>query len=374
MDCSPGSAFPGDSRCEPFQHVGKGTAATKPDCINVSGRHRCIHSGVVAPTFPFRCEPLNQMKLYQRTLAPTIFHEDWWLNAASSGQWERVEVNQANSWASLSFIREQKFGASYLSMPPYTRTLGPVLSIPPSKPVTRAERMCSLMRELAGILPTYNVLAHKLPPGSEHIALACVLNGWACRTEFTFRIHPAECSHQSWDRMSQKTRNSIRSAQRRFEVEWHNDIVRLIALSLQEIESRGMVNRHRYTQLESSFSAALARGQAAALSAIKNGQDAAVVALVWDEEALYLWNTARHPTLAGAGALSLLIWEACKLAHERRLVMDFDGFGSLPSARFLRSFGGEPAPRPVISRVNAWLSTLLLLRDFTRPRDSGWPK
>ena len=59
----------------------------------------------------------------------TLFHEDWWLNAATGRRWDIVTVERDGVVvASMPFVLRNRFALRFLTMPPYTRTLGPLLA------------------------------------------------------------------------------------------------------------------------------------------------------------------------------------------------------------------------------------------------------
>src|ERR1700744_4662080 len=61
----------------------------------------------------------------------TIFHEPWWLSAASDGAYEEVVVSSDNKIVGrLPYLRLRKFGwQTALVMPAMTHVLGPSLSL-----------------------------------------------------------------------------------------------------------------------------------------------------------------------------------------------------------------------------------------------------
>src|SRR3569832_1724176 len=103
---------------------------------------------------------LNRRHPQETPLVPRdVFSEEWWLEAASGGAWEQVEVgDRCGAHAILPFMRERRYGAVRLSMPPYTRTLGPIFSLPPCKPVTRLDSMRSLAADLLDRLPRFDLI------------------------------------------------------------------------------------------------------------------------------------------------------------------------------------------------------------------------
>src|SRR5262249_38060874 len=83
-----------------------------------------------------------------------------------------------------------------------------------------------------------------------------------------------------------------------------------------------------------------------------NKRTIASIFLVWDENYCYYLLSARARSLAGNGAISLLLWEAIKLSAERRLRFDFDSFNSIGAGRFIYQFGARPVPRWRIRKMN----------------------
>src|ERR1700674_2575471 len=61
-------------------------------------------------------------------LAPTIFHEDWWLDAATGGNFEVVEVTVGGRTVGrLPFNTTNRFGLKMIRMPALTYFLGPAI-------------------------------------------------------------------------------------------------------------------------------------------------------------------------------------------------------------------------------------------------------
>jgi len=89
--------------------------------------------------FQARVSANPSVKTYQdATTSRTIFHDDWWLKVASKGKIRQVEVLKDSSVVgSMSYVAVRRHGMTYVQTPPYTRLLGPLLSLPPSKVSTR---------------------------------------------------------------------------------------------------------------------------------------------------------------------------------------------------------------------------------------------
>ena len=279
-----------------------------------------------------------------------LFYEDWWLQASAGDALERVVVEwDGREVASLSFLRRKTLGLVQLRLPPYTRTLGPRLALPASKPAARLRNVCHVVAELINRLPPHDRFHLFLDP-RDPCGFAFAMAGCTIEEEFTFRLAAGEPLEGVWHGMDPKIRNLIRTAEKKLKVSQVGDCEPFIRMSLDEHgDSR---NRHRFDAMRRIFAAAVARGQAITLVADDGAKAAAVAVLVWDAEMLYYWQSTRKAEAGTPGANSLLVWESMKLAKEKGLGFDVDGYHSLQSALFAAKFGLQPAVRPSVSHMS----------------------
>ena len=79
----------------------------------------------------------------------SIFHQEWWLNAATDGHYDLIEVKKDGLViGDLAIFMQTHLGMKIITRPPYTRTLGPRLFLPPSKPFRRAQNIRNTISEL----------------------------------------------------------------------------------------------------------------------------------------------------------------------------------------------------------------------------------
>jgi Acetyltransferase (GNAT) domain len=286
----------------------------------------------------------------------TVFQEDWWLDAASDGRADTVCVNwEGRKVASLAFLRRNRLGYRWLAMPRYTRTLGPVLSLPPSAPAQMATNMRRVVRELLNRLPPHDFFHQYLDP-DDNSGFAFLLAGCEVGQHFTFRIMPDTPLESVFERIDGRTRRLIRSCRQQLSVETSTDLDRFIRLSYKD--RLGSSNRHDFAAITRIFEACIRRGQATILTAAgEDGYDRACTVLVWGGGVLYYFLPARDRDLATGGSNALLVWEAIRFAHNRKLIFDFDGFGSTNTAKFLLRFGIPPLTRSSILH-RSWLGCL----------------
>jgi hypothetical protein len=275
---------------------------------------------------------------------PSLFQEDWWLDASSGGRFDRIEI----SWdglnvASLPYMRKQRLGYRSLVMPPYTRTLGPLLSLPPAKPARHAANLRRVVAELQAKLPQCHQFFQRLDPDDE-TPMAFALAGFQLLHDFTFRIEPDQHLAEVFNNIDGRTRRLIRASAERLRIDAHNDLGRFEALSHKD--KIGEENAHDFACITRLFDSCTKRNRAIILTAVNEAEnDEACVILVWSGTTLYYWLPARDRALSNGGSNAYLLWEAIKFAHERGLTFDFDGFGSATSAKFLLQFGVRPLPR-----------------------------
>jgi hypothetical protein len=278
----------------------------------------------------------------------SLFQEQWWIDAASLGRSDQVEV----AWdgkvvGRLFFVERRHHGLRHLEMPAYTRTLGPIFDLPPSKPFKRGQNIRRITQELVGKLPRHDYFYQVLQPCDES-AFAFSLAGFHVGQRFTFRSSHDQSLETRWDLIDQKTRNLIRTASTRFELVETKDFDRFVMLCRQEFSGRH--NHHNVDVLAAIFAACLQRDCARVLLALRgDGSAAAAVVLVWGTDTAYFWVSARDRSAPIGGANALLLWKSIEIAQGRGMHLDLDGYNSVAGAKFLAGFGENPSVRAEIS-------------------------
>lgn len=293
-----------------------------------------------------------------------LFQEEWWLDAASAGAWDRAEViRDGLVVASLPFTTRRRAGLRFIELPRYTHTVAPHVRATTGKPVTQLGDQVATLCELLARLPPHDRLELTLDPVST-LAFPFVALGYLVSHKYTF-VAPSDCSaDELWSGMDQKTRNAVVAAAKRFDVGSHTDLDRFIRVSHAEHGS-GRRNVHDFRIMSRIFDECAARGQGVVLSASDDHGDVAASVLVWGGGKLYHWQSARDPKRAGGGAGSLVLWEGLRFACARGLTFDADGFRTRGAALFLSRFGLRPVARPVVNRGSfAWRFALLVKTAF----------
>ncbi len=280
----------------------------------------------------------------------TIFHEAWWLNAVTEGQYhEAVVVSGGRVVGWFPYTLTSTMGRQRLcGMPIMTHFLGPDIDDGPGNACNRALRRAQITRELVAQIPPCSGFWQKLHRGTRDTLVYQDL-GYDTSVQFTFELRPAP-EPVLWANMRDKTRNVIRRARERLGVAELKDVEAFASIYVRNLEAMGKRSHYSKPLLMRACHAAIMHGQGRILAATNSaGVVLAAIFYVWDNDAAYYLLSTRSLN-AGNGAVSLLLWHAICEVTARGLIFDFEGVVTSGSAFFFNGFGGEVAPRYVVSR------------------------
>ncbi|MDB5873331.1 MAG: hypothetical protein JWQ07_2773 [Ramlibacter sp.] len=299
-------------------------------------------------------------------LTPTIFHERWWLEVVTGGRYQAAELRnhgQLVGW--LPYLQSRRRGFAVSEMPALTHLLGPALDEGKGSSNTRWLRRMDILNELLGRLPALGLFSQTCHPDTPDV-MGFQANGFDAFVQFSAEIHPAP-EDVLWGNMRDKTRNVIRRAGERSQLETVGDPRELERFYRKNLD---LDSRHSYFDLAlitSVFEAASVRGQAR-IFAVRNAAKAIVAAVlyVWDDRRLWYLLSTRDPRFPDNGAVSLLIWHGMQQASRRGLIFDFDGVASTGAARFFAGFGAQIRPRYAVHRSSKGFELVDALLTFAR--------
>ncbi len=283
-------------------------------------------------------------------LAPTIFHQDWWLNAATEGDYaEAAVVHGGRKVGSFPYVRAPLLAGHFLcGMPPLTHFLGPAVDDGPGSACNQFLRRAQVVRELLRQLPASSGFWQKLHRGTRDTLVFQEL-GYETAVQFTFEVPPA-AEAVLWANMRDKTRNVIRRAEEQHGVGEMHDVAAFASLYLDNLAASGRHSHYDRRLIERVCAAAIAHGQGRIIAALTgSGEAAAAIFYIWDSQSAYYLLSSRRQN-SGNGAVSLLLWHAMRDVAARGLVFDFEGVVSTGSILFFTGFGGQVVPRYVVSR------------------------
>jgi hypothetical protein len=296
----------------------------------------------------------------------SIFHEDWWLNAVSPGNWQEVTCLRGGRVVGyLRFVRRREGGATICEMPQITRFLGPVVTPQSGKTEARLRATHSIITELLKQIAGYDHVEMTLDAGFSGLA-PFLASGYEVKVHPTFLLDCTRDIEDLWAGLRDKTRNVIRRARERLRVQDIDDVNQFINFYKANLE--GAESYFDPSLMAPAFVAAHARQQGKIVAAIdSNGIVHSTVFFVWDDKHCHYFLSTRNKSVAHLGAVSLLLWTGIELAHSRGLCLDFDGsIANDARYKFMVSFGGEVANRYEIMRSTARYKVQYAIRRIPR--------
>lgn len=297
------------------------------------------------------------------TWSGSIFHEPWWLNVVTGGEFAEVSVDvNGDVVGRLPYITKKWMGFKLLLMPPFTHILGPAVSSGTGKPQTQLSRRLSIIRSLIDQLPPNDYFMQILGDVSID-ALAFQDRGFQVLSQYTFQIDCRVDLDSIWAAMNFKLRQHIRRGQETFSIATVEDPHHFVAFYRDNLRKQGRVSFVPLETFPALFSEAHGRGCGELLCANRpDGKAAAMIFLIWDQATMYYHLSTRCPEAGDSNTISLLLWSAIERAHQRGLMFDLDGVSSSGTARFLSNFGGRPKIRMVVQRSGSVYGAIRYLR------------
>ncbi len=282
-------------------------------------------------------------------LAPTVFHQPWWLDAVTGGDYAEATVSQSGQMIGrFPYVMSPILAGHHVcSMPALTHFLGPAIDGGTGAACNRVLRRAQITRDLLAQVPKSSGFWQVLHRGTND-ALVYQEMGYEAAVQFTFEVAP-DAADVLWRNMRDKTRNVIRRAGEQHSVA-DLDAAAFAALYTDNLARAGTRSRYKPALIERVCQAATSRAQGRVIAArTADGELAASVFYVWDTQAAYYLLSTRR-TDAGNGAVSLLLWQAMQDVAARGLIFDFEGVVTSGSSLFFTGFGGVVRPRYVVSR------------------------
>jgi hypothetical protein len=296
-----------------------------------------------------RSDPTMNVPSYPvAPMTTTVFHQPWWLKAASGGRYEEATVTDRDVIVGrLPYVITRKFGFRVLEMPCFTHVLGPCVQVADGKPQTKLTRQMTIIESLVERLPYYDYFKQISDPFMAE-GLAFQHCGFQIMPQYNFSIDCRGSIERIWMNLSSNTRNHIRRAEKDFDVApiYDAELFRRFYASNLTAGRRDRVQFETFPEL---FDQCRTKQQGALLGAFLKKTPVAMAFFVWDNDSMY-YNTATRAPCNSAGAMNLLVWNAIKLANQKALTFDFDGVVKIGTMRFFSGFGGNLTSRLLITK------------------------
>jgi hypothetical protein len=301
-------------------------------------------------------------------LAPTIFHEDWWLKITTRDNYACAEVSEHGRVVGrLPYMTVKRRGMKIVEQPPLTHALGPALIKNPGKATTGQLRAIEITQSLIQQLPPLSRAQFHCHRDVTDVT-AFQAEGFMATVQFTREIAPQPVN-VLWDSLRKKARNNILQAEGQFAIDSTVEPEEFVRLYTSNLEEKDCDNYLDMTICHTLLTEMLRRGRGCIYGTRdKDGNLSTAIVCTWDSAASYYLMCTLKPD-AARGAASLLVWQAIKDAMGKGLIFDFDGFASEGAVRFSANFSASVMPRYIVTRDTVPMQIFQSLRSVLRPNN-----
>ena len=281
----------------------------------------------------------------------SIFHESWWVEIVSNGQWG--EVSYDSKFGKVKFcyatrVRGRFFREIYT--PPLTPYSGIYFELnQPIDQTTKFKLLAEAVPELVGQLPKYFRLKINCLPQFDWWS-PLYWQGFGQHTRYTSILQDIGDHETIWQGFSSTLKRNIKKAEKQLQIEFASNAELLYGLFKATLENQGRSPGYPFQTLRRVFDELVRRGQGRILIARDQaGRPHAGLLLVWDTHTAYYLVGGSDPSLRQSGAMPLVMWTAIREASTKVGTFDFEGSMQKGIDRFVRSFGALPVPYSNIS-------------------------
>jgi hypothetical protein len=277
----------------------------------------------------------------------SIFHEPWWLDIVTDGDWTEAVVSHEGAVVGrLPYACTRSHGLRVATMPRLVPTLGPAIAALPGKAATSLRRQLEITNALIDQLPDLACFEQVFDPRIHHAA-GFVYRGFVEEVSYCFRIPHGLAPQDVWCGMQAGRRQQILDAATELRIDPVDDIEELFRLDGALVRGRNAAKRVR-----GLLRAIRERDAGMVLGARdRAGALVAAIMLVWDSAATYRLVGVRQ-TGAQDAVESVLLWEAVQLVSPQKRAFDLGAIGLPASLRFLAGFGDYLTERVAVRRIN----------------------
>lgn len=275
-----------------------------------------------------------------------IYHYPWWLDAVAPGQYEIITVTKGNEIrAAWPIVWQGKPRRSAIVMPILTQKLGVLLPPMEGRYVERLSKSNRLVEQLIEQLPS-NILFNQHFHENFTNWLPFYWHGFRQTTRYTYLIGDLSDPEVVWSEMRDKTRNTIRKAEKQgIHVRKTDDVEHFYTINTKTFTRQDRDNPYGLeVVLRIDEACRNNAGRKILVAEGPDGRPHAAVYVVFDDRCAIVLMSGADAQLRESGAGALLHWEIIKFASSVAKQLDFEGSMIQGIERFYRGLGGRQTP------------------------------
>lgn len=277
----------------------------------------------------------------------TVFHKTYWLKA--SGENFRIYgyFKGNELFAGIPVCYDQIFGCKYFSRPLQTPYMGILFKEQDVKYVKKISREKGISIRLIQRLKTeFYSINFNFTPGTVDLQ-PLIWEGFTCNVRYTYIINLNNSLEDIWKSMDVSRRNDIRKAKKDgITVSSGNDLQEVFSLVEKTFDRQDMKVSFKNVVFNYLYALKERNQCISFLAKNENGNNIAVVYLVWDNNRCYYLMGGYDSENSHHGATAMAMWEAIKFSMGELGLAEFDFEGSMipQIEQYFRKFGGILTP------------------------------
>lgn len=285
------------------------------------------------------------------------FQESWWLEAASPGSWDAVEVDiGGQTVARMPFVVEEKFGARILTQPPLTQFLGPWVRSTGAAPARATSREMNLYGQLIDALPKHDLFAQQFSPEVVNW-LPFYWNGFSQTTRYTQVLDVSSPAEEILAGMDKRNRRQLRAAQNGVVAAVEDDLRTFLNLNDLTFARQGIRPNYDHDLVYRLDAAIRAHTKRWVIIAREKDEGEAIAAIYMFKygDTLYSLMSGQDPAKRDLNGGIVARWLQVQVAHKHGRFLDFQGSMIQSIERRNRNYGALARPYFSITRSNGVL-------------------
>lgn len=271
-----------------------------------------------------------------------IFAQPWYLDAVcDDGIWDAVILEEKGKiLAVLPYFLKQKWGFRYITMPLFTKYLGPYFA----KEYNLTEQY-HILEKLIAQLPKIQAFYQNFHPDITNW-LPFYWAGYQQTTRYTYQLDLSDLD-AVFNNINRNMRRNIKKAQAQLFVSLDNTPEDFYAINRLSFERQGLRTPYTLEQfLKHDQALAAHKARQIFFARDESGKTHAAAYLIWDTQSSYYHLSGDDPQLRDSGAGILLVWEAIRYTKENLHLNLFDFEGSMMQniEAIRRQFGATQVP------------------------------
>lgn len=294
-----------------------------------------------------------------------MFHQPWWLDAVTSGNWEVGISTNGNGdiIAAMPYSLTKKYFRLAALQPFLTPYLGILFFYPPDldKRVSVYSFENEHSKRIIEQLPKYLLYQRHAFSIDFKNWFPFYYKGFSQSSRYTYILSDIKNTELMLQGMTNNLKRQIRNAQKNCSVHETDNIHHVFDLTKETLRFKNVKYAMRNEVLEKLDHELSVRGQRKIL--IAKNEEGVILSglyLCWDSRQAYLLGLGMKRNYSSSNSVKLVIWESIRIASEFVDTYNFEGSMVPEVETVFRSFGGEMTPYFEIRKYKNRLIRILL--------------